>query len=217
MGYELERRRMVDHLLSSGYIRSKPVIDAMLSVPRHEFIPEGERYGYVDSPQGIGCDQTISAPHMVGIMLELLELGGGLRVLEVGAGSGYHAACMAHMVRPGGHVYSVEYVRELANLARRNIERTGYAKWVTVLHGDGSEGLKGHAPFSRIIVTCAAPSIPPPLVEQLDKGGIMLVPSGGRWLQDLLIVRKKNDGEITKEDWGGCVFVPLRGRFGHTG
>jgi protein-L-isoaspartate(D-aspartate) O-methyltransferase len=214
MAYEAERRRMVDHLLSSGYVKSPGVADAMLSVPRHGFIPEGERHAYVDSPQSIGCGQTISAPHMVGIMLELLELGDGLKVLEVGAGSGYNAACMVHMVRPGGHVYSTEYVPELASLARRNIERTGYSKWATVIHGDGSEGLKKHAPFDRITVTCAAPSIPPPLVEQLDKGGIMLIPSGGRWTQDLIIIRKKEDGDIAKEEWGGCVFVPLRGKFG---
>jgi protein-L-isoaspartate(D-aspartate) O-methyltransferase len=214
MGLEGERKRMVEHLLSAGYIHSQAVSEAMLSVPRHEFMPEGERHAYYDSPQEIGCGQTISAPHMVGIMLELLELKDGLKVLEVGGGSGYHAACMAHMVRPTGHVYTIEYVRELANLAKRNLERTGYGKWVTIAHGDGSLGLKEHASYDRIIVTCAAPSIPPPLIDQLAKGGILLVPAGGRWLQDLLFVRKREDGSVVKEDRGGCVFVPLRGKFG---
>jgi len=215
MDYELERRRMVDHLISSGYIKSKQVIDAMLSVPRHEFLPEHREYAYIDSPQCIGYNQTISAPHMVGIMLELLDLRPGLKVLEVGAGSGYHAACMAHMVRPGGHVYTIEYVPELASLSKKNLEKTGYASHVTVIQGDGSMGLKDHAPFDRIVVTCAAPSIPTPLIEQLNNNGVLEIPCGDRWLQSLIIIRKDANGKLSKEEWGGCVFVPLQGKFGY--
>lgn len=214
MVFEVERAQMVERLRSLGYIRSERVIDAMLSVPRHEFVPRRGRAAYRDHPMEIGEGQTISAPHMVGIMLESLEIGPGQKVLEVGAGSGYNAACIAHIVRPDGVVYTIECVPSLARFAEANLERTGYLDRVTVIQGDGGLGLPEQAPYDRIVVTCAAPDVPGPLVDQMDKGGILLVPAGGRWMQDLLRIRRMQDGSLTRENLGGCMFVPLRGKFG---
>jgi len=159
---------------------------------------------------------------MVAIMNEALELKAGLRVLEVGAGSGWHAATVAEVVAPSGaprgewgHVWTIEIVPELALMARKNIEENGFSDRITVLHGDGSIGYPSEAPYDRILVTAAAPDIPRPLVEQLADGGILLVPTGSLYFfQRLLKVRKKGD-EIQVQDLGGVAFVPLRGKYGH--
>jgi len=159
---------------------------------------------------------------MVAIMNEALELAPGQKVLEVGAGSGWHAATVAEVVAPlnapkeeWGHVWTIEIVPELALMARKNIEANGFADRVTVLHGDGSMGYPPEAPFDRILVTAAAPDVPAPLVEQLADGGILLVPVGGLHLfQSLLKVRKVR-GEVHVQDLGGVAFVPLRGKYGH--
>ena len=159
---------------------------------------------------------------MVAIMNEALELAPGLRVLEVGAGSGWHAATVAEIVAPSdapretwGHVWTIEIVPELAAMARRNIEANGFAERVTVLHGDGSLGYPPEAPFDRILVTAAAPDIPKPLVDQLADGGIMLIPVGNvSFFQSLIRVRKEA-GRTRVEDLGAVAFVPLRGLYGH--
>src|SRR5713101_7914706 len=119
--------------------------------------------------------------YMVAIMNEALELSQGLKVLEVGAGSGYHAATIAEIVGPQGHVYSVEFIEELVRLARANLEKAGYAERVTLVHADGSIGYPDRAPYDRIAVTAAAPNVPQLLLEQLRTGGVMLVPVGGRF------------------------------------
>ncbi len=209
------RNRLVDALVRRGYVVSPAVEDAMRRVRRDEFVPARLRPdAYVDTPLPIGGGQTISAPHMVAIMVEKLDLSPGQRVLEIGAGSGYHAAVAAELVRPGGHVYTVERVESLARFADDNLSRAGYSDTVTVIIADGSLGLPEDAPFDRIFVACGAPDVPSPLVDQLSDGGKMLVPVGGRMYQDLVKVEKK-DGRVVSENCGGCVFVPLIGEHGY--
>jgi len=156
-------------------------------------------------------------------MNEALELDVGHKVLEVGSGSGWHAATIAEIIAPSdaprevwGHVYTVEIIPELAEFARRNIERAGYNDRVTVICGDGSMGYPEEAPYDRILVTAAAPDIPEPLKEQLKPGGVMVIPVGEiGFYQTLIRVRKLKDDRIIKEDLGGVAFVPLTGRYGH--
>lgn len=160
---------------------------------------------------------------MVAIMNEALELEVGHKVLEVGSGSGWHASTIAEIVAPSdapregwGHVYTIEIIPELAEFAKRNIERAGYGDRVTVICGDGSLGYPKMAPYDRILVTAAAPSIPAPLIEQLKPGGVMVIPVGEvGFYQTLLRVKKMIDGKIIEEDLGGVAFVPLVGRYGH--
>ena len=152
---------------------------------------------------------------MIAIMNEALDLSSGLKVLEVGAGSGYHAATIAEIVGPTGHVYTVEVVEALVHSARENLERAGYTGRVTLVQGDGSIGYVDRAPYDRIAVTAAAPRIPPRLVEQLNLEGTMVVPVGGRFFpQELFRIRKEPDGIIEKTSLGGVAFVPLKGKDG---
>ena len=155
-------------------------------------------------------------------MDEALELETGHKVLEVGAGSGWHAATVAEIVAPNdmakeewGHVYTVEIVTELAALARKNLEMAGYGGRVTVICGDGSEGYSAMAPYDRILVTAAAPRIPEPLLEQLGNGGVLVIPVGGVYLYQTLLRLRKKDDEIVEENLGGVAFVPLTGRRGY--
>ncbi|RLI31176.1 protein-L-isoaspartate O-methyltransferase [Candidatus Bathyarchaeota archaeon] len=213
---------LVQRLVRQHILRSKEVIEAFRRAPRYNFLPEELRqYAAIDEPIPIGYGQTVSAPHMVAIMDEELELKVGQKVLEVGAGSGWHAATVAELVAPTdqpkeswGHVYTIEIVPELAQMARINIEKNGYSDRVTVIEGDGSLGYEEKAPYDRILVTAAAPEVPKPLIQQLKTGGILLIPVGAiRFYQTLIKVRKE-DG-IRMEDLGGVAFVPLRGKYGH--
>jgi protein-L-isoaspartate(D-aspartate) O-methyltransferase len=214
--FEEQRRDMVRRLVSGGYIKTREVERAMAIVPRELFLPpEMAGEAYVDSPMPIGWGQTISAPHMVAIMEEELELRPGLKVLEIGAGSGYHAAVTANLVKPGGRVISIERIPELVDFANTNVSKAGYSGQVEIVLGDGSKGLPGKAPFDRIFVACGAPDVPDPLVGQLAEGGVMLVPVGSRYCQDLIKVRKAN-GRLTRESRGGCIFVPLIGEYGYS-
>jgi protein-L-isoaspartate(D-aspartate) O-methyltransferase len=152
---------------------------------------------------------------MVAMMDEALELGQGMKVLEVGAGSGYHAATIAEVVGDKGHVFAVEYVDRLVAIARNNLSQAGYADRVTLVQGDGSLGYIERAPYDRMLVTAAAPKIPPPLLEQLKPDGILVVPVGGRMFpQELVRVRKKPDGTLDRSSLGGVAFVPLVGKYG---
>jgi len=160
---------------------------------------------------------------MVSIMNEALLLEVGHKVLEVGAGSGWHAATIAEIVAPGeaprsewGHVYTVEIVQGLADFARRNIMNAGYGDRATIVCADGSLGYPENAPYDRILVTAAAPDVPKPLVEQLKPNGIMLIPVGSiHFFQSLIKITKGVDGKIREESLGGVAFVPLTGRYGH--
>jgi protein-L-isoaspartate(D-aspartate) O-methyltransferase len=152
---------------------------------------------------------------MVAIMNEALELDQGLTVLEIGAGSGYHAATIAEIIGSRGHVYTVEILEDLVQSARSNLERTGYANRVTLVLGDGSLGYPDRAPYDRILLTAAAPRIPVALMDQLKPGGIILAPVGGKFFpQELVMVRKTMDGKTEQRELGGVAFVPLRGKYG---
>ncbi len=159
---------------------------------------------------------------MVSIMNEALELDVGHKVLEVGAGSGWHACTVAEIVAPSdvprdrwGHVYSIEIIPELAEFAKRNVKRAGYEDRVTILCMDGSEGYPDKAPYDRILVTAAAPRIPEPLKKQLKPGGIMVIPVGSVGFYQTLIRLRRMDNRYFEEDLGGVAFVPLRGKYGH--
>lgn len=213
--WEKKRLALVKNLVHEGYLRTKEVIAAVSKVRRHRFVPLFQRMAsYEDHPLPIGNDQTISAPHMVSIMAEKLDLQKGQKVLEVGGGSGYHAAVIAEVVGKKGHVYTLEIIPQLAECAEKVLKEEGYGDTVTVLNCDGSQGLPEHAPYDRIFVACAAPDVPPPLVQQLKDGGRMLIPvDTGLGYQDLMLVTRER-GEVKIKSEGGCVFVPLRGKFG---
>jgi len=216
--------KLVENLIKEGILHTPKVIKAMRTVPRGKFLPENmQSYSTVDTPLPIGFGQTVSAPHMVSIMNEALQLDIGQRVLEVGAGSGWHAATIAEIVAPSdaprsewGHVYTVEIIEGLAEFARKNVRNAGYGDRITIICADGSMGYSEKAPYDRIIITAAAPDVPQPLIEQLKPNGIMLIPVGSVHLfQNLIKIKKSADGKIKKENLGGVAFVPLTGRYGH--
>jgi len=211
--FESVRARLIDRLkkrIGVDHI-SEQVLHAMMSVPRHLFVRKSDiAHAYDDYPLPIGYGQTISAPHIVAIMCTLLDVEKGMNILEIGGGSGYHAAVLAELTGPDGMVYSIERIPELAEFARDNLRNAGYPN-AAVMTGDGTLGLPEYAPYDRILVACAAPAIPPPLIDQLKRGGKMVIPIGD-YMQELYIVRK-ND-VISKEKSGGVIFVPLIGKYG---
>jgi len=201
---------MVNEQISGRGIKDPRVIAAMEQVPRHLFVPEtlhGQAYG--DHALPIGEGQTISQPFMVAFMSEAMELRGSERVLEIGTGSGYQTAILAHLA---GRVYSVERIRSLLEKARKNFDRIQCRNVITRLF-DGSYGWKEESPFDAILVTAGAPMIPPPLVEQLRLGGTMVIPVGGLDSQKLFRVRRNRKG-FSREDLGECNFVALIGEHG---
>lgn len=210
---------LVEKLKIEGIIKSELVEEAFLSVPREYFVPDHLKvYAYSDTPLPIGYGQTISAPHMVAIMTEELHVEPGDKVLEIGTGSGYQAAILAHIVskQPGGHVYTIERIPQLASRAVVNIAnaRPDLLDFITVIVGDGSKGVELFQPYDKIIVTAAAPRIPEPLLQQLRPGGVMVIPVGNRWEQILQIVIKDRKGSIRVRDSISCIFVPLVGQYG---
>lgn len=219
----LERRkRLVEQLVAEGVLKTEKVREAMLRVPRHEFVwPNQLEYAYDDTPLPLGdTGQTISAPHMVAIMNELLDVRIGDRILEVGTGSGYHAATLAvltcpNLDSPNPLVYTVEINSRLVKFAQENFIRLGFNKVIKVIEGDGSRGYPAASPYDRILVTAAAPSIPPPLLEQLKPGGKMVIPIQSRsFEQNLVFIEKGIDNKIRKSNAGPVVFVPLKGDYG---
>ena len=208
--YALRREAMVERQLRKRGIRDERVLAAMLSVPRHEFVPpESAGEAYDDRPLAIGQGQTISQPFMVAAMAEALRLSGSERVLEIGAGSGYQAAVLALLAR---EVQTVETHEVLALACRERLRRLGYNN-VSVHVGDGTLGWPDQAPFDAIVVTAAAPEIPPPLVAQLADGGRLLLPVGTADEQRLLRVEKRG-GELSTRPLHHCRFVPLIGQYG---
>ena len=195
----------------TGHDRIAPrVLEVMGIVPRHEFVPEGvRREAYADRPLPIGYGQTISQPLIVATMTDLLEVAPNHVVLEIGTGSGYQAAVLAHLAR---QVYTIEIVPGLANSAAKRLQSLGYANVATRL-GDGYYGWPEAAPFDGIIVTAASGQIPPPLIQQLKAGGRMVIPIGAPFaLQHLVLVEVDDERKVRTRQLLPVVFVPLAGQ-----
>lgn len=204
------RAEMVESQIQKRGVRDPRVLQAMLTVPRHEFVPEQYRsVAYSDEPLGIGEGQTISQPYIVAAMTEALGLRGTEKVLDIGTGSGYQAAVLSLLAR---EVYSVEYRAELARSAAERLQRLGFTN-VDVHCGDGSLGLTEFAPYDAILVAASAPSVPAPLREQLNDQGRLIAPIGAEDHQELLLVTREGNQYAAKQR-EGCRFVPLLGRFG---
>jgi protein-L-isoaspartate(D-aspartate) O-methyltransferase len=208
--FEVQARNMVETQLRHRGIHDVRVLEAMRLVPRHEFVPaESVGEAYEDRPLAIGEHETISQPYMVAAMTEAAQVAPGDKVLEIGAGSGYQAAILAHL---GATVYAMERNPGLAEEARKRLKRLGYEK-VEVFPGDGSEGLATRAPYDVVIVSAAAPSVSPILLGQLAEGGRLVVPVGSLYQQELLLISKQG-GKVTTRCLGACQYVPLIGKGG---
>ncbi|HUI26361.1 MAG TPA: protein-L-isoaspartate(D-aspartate) O-methyltransferase [Candidatus Kryptonia bacterium] len=211
MGYEIERRQMVNDQLGARGISDRRVLGAMRTVPRHRFVGASQQaFAYEDRPLPIGAEQTISQPYMVALMTEALGLRGGERVLELGTGSGYQAAILAEL---GAQVYTIERLAELGVAAERRLIELGYWDRVHVRIGDGAEGWPEMAPFNAIVITAAAQRIPRALLQQLDPSGCLVLPLGEADLQGLARVRRNGDA-WQEEYFGECRFVKLIGADG---
>ena len=201
---------MIEQQIKKRGVTDKKVLKAMDMVPRHEFVEEGLKgVAYQDNPLPIGMDQTISQPYIVALMTDLLDIKEAHKVLEVGTGSGYQAAVISHLAMS---VISVERIPKLFKNAKETLRKLGYNN-ITVVMADGSIGYREYAPYDRIIVTAASPSIPDELVDQLANNGTMVIPVGGKISQRLIVV-KKEGSKTTKTDNIGVRFVPLMGRKG---
>lgn len=211
--FEIQARDMVETQLRRRGILDERVLEAMRQVPRHEFVPSAMiNAAYADRPLPIGLHETISQPYMVAAMTQAAAVASGDKALEIGGGSGYQAAILAQM---GATVWMMEINPELAESARLRLARLGYAG-VEVIAGDGSEGLAAHAPYDVVIVSAAAPSVPPALLDQIADGGRLVVPVGNLNLQDLLLLTRQN-GQIFTRQLDACQFVPLLGKGGWPG
>jgi protein-L-isoaspartate(D-aspartate) O-methyltransferase len=201
------RHAMVEEQIRRRGIRDRRVLAALASVPRHRFVPPSLAHGaHDDAPLPIGCGQTISQPYMVALMTAALAPRRTHRVLEIGTGSGYQTAVLAHLVR---RVYTVERLAELSAAAEERLMALGYRN-VEYRVGDGTEGWPEVAPFDGIVVTAAAPAIPKPLLAQLAPGGRIVVPVGDRSLQ-ILTIAERGAGGYRRWTEGACRFVPLIG------
>ncbi|MGB7913028.1 MAG: protein-L-isoaspartate(D-aspartate) O-methyltransferase [Desulfobaccales bacterium] len=207
------RERMVAEQIRARGVADPRVLAALRRVPRHRFIPEHLwSQAYADYPLPIGEDQTISQPYIVALMTEILELKETDRVLEVGTGSGYQAAILAELA---AQVFSIDRKGGLADYARSILESLGYRN-IRIRVGDGTLGWPEEAPFDGIIVTAGAPQVPRPLVEQLARGGRLVIPVGDAFTQTLTCVRQTGEG-LKYEYHGGCRFVRLIGKYGWDG
>jgi len=208
--YQAERERMVEYQIASKGVKDEKVLAAMRKVPRHSFVSEDARpYAYADSPVRIGKGQTISQPYIVALMTELLGVQPEHRVLDVGTGSGYQAAILGELA---AEVHSIERHPELAEAARADLEALGYEN-IQVYVGDGTEGYAPAAPYDRIIVAAAAPSVPQALLDQLADDGRFVIPVGPRYSQRLEVWVRK--GKQYKQSSNiPVVFVPLIGKQG---
>jgi len=199
------RKRMVEQQIKNRGIHDKKVLDALMNVPRHKFVPEEYKdHSYDDSPLPIGYNQTISQPYIVAYMTEILNPDKTKKVLEIGTGSGYQAAILSLLYKD---VYTVEIIKALGEKAKRVFDEEGYNN-IMVKIGDGFQGWEEYAPFDAIIVTCAPSNIPNPLVEQLAEGGKMIIPVGEYNNQVLCLLEKKN-GKIRKIETLPVIFVPM--------
>lgn len=203
------RNRMIEHDLKGRDITDKAVLQAMRDVPRHRFVgPALQAQAYADYPLPIGHRQTISQPYIVALMTQLLEVRPEDRVLEIGTGCGYQAAVLARLAQ---QVYTIEIVKPLADEARKMLAEMGY-KNISVKAGDGFEGWSEHAPFDKIILTCAVNEIPPALVEQLKEGGRIIAPLGEIGSVQQLVMATKKGGELKHRELLPVRFVPMTGK-----
>ena len=203
-----KRQWMVETQLRKRGLSDKRVLDAMMAVPRHYFVPEGKMSeAYEDQPLEIAERQTISQPYITAVMLQALSLAGHERVLEVGTGSGYATALLTVLA---AQVYTIERHESLFEFARQRLNERGYLNKVNCVLGDGSQGFKEFAPYDAIVVSAAAPAVPPALIEQLASGGRLVVPVGNLDSQELLLLRRIED-HISTERIESCRFVPLIG------
>lgn len=202
---------MVKNQLMGRDIKDKKILDVFDRVQRHRFIdPTMYDEAYGDFPVSIGKGQTISQPYMVAFMVQLLNVAESDRVLEIGTGSGYETAILAELAR---EVFSVERIGALADKAKQALEDFGYNN-IHIKVDDGTLGWQEFSPFNKIIVTASSLNIPSPLVDQLLKGGSMVMPVGSRFTQRLILLEKSEQGRVTERDVCGCVFVPLIGKYG---
>jgi protein-L-isoaspartate(D-aspartate) O-methyltransferase len=206
MDFDATRAELIDHL--STEIKDKRVLEAMRTIPRELFVPPESRHlAYEDRPLPIGYDQTISQPFIIALMTEALELKGDERVLEIGTGSGYQAAILAKLAR---HVVSIERLKPLAEAARKVLDKLGFTN-IEVQVAEETLGWRKKAPYDAIMVTAAAPRVPPELLAQLKIRGRMVIPVGSRYLQELYKITKGRKKNVI-ENLGGCRFVSLIGR-----
>lgn len=210
MDFKKAREEMIRYQIKGRGIRDERVISAMSSIPREKFVLEGEKdNAYLDCPLSIGVGQTISQPFMVALMTQCLSLKGPEIVLEVGTGSGYQAVILSKLVKM---VYTIERFSILAERAEK-IFKELEIKNIKVIVRDGSKGLEEYSPYDGIIVTAGAPEIPKSLIDQLDEKGRIVIPVGNSFSQDLLLgIKEKSKLKIS--NYGGCVFVPLVGKYG---
>jgi protein-L-isoaspartate(D-aspartate) O-methyltransferase len=212
----LERNNaMINYLLSIGYIDAKTA-NAMMNVPRELFVSPSDRdAAYFDHPLPIGYGQTISAPGIVGLMVSRLDIMKGMKVFEAGTGSGYQTAILAEMVGEEGEIVTIERVEGLVGLAKENIKSwekcLGKKHKIKFLHGDGTKGYGKSAPYDRVSITAAAPSIPKPLIEQLKDDGKLIAPVGGAYYQSLVLYDKRTN---EARNLLPVIFVPLIGEYG---
>ena len=209
--YQAARQRMVTEDIQRRGIDDQRVLQAMLKVERHLFVPESYRsMAYADRPLPIGEGQTISQPYIVALMTYHLHLKPEDRVLEIGTGSGYQAAVLAELTK---EVYSLEIIESLARTAEERLQALGYKNvWVT--SGDGFYGWPEHAPYDAIMITCATPTIPECLVGQLKEGGRMILPLGDKPFHQSLTLITKRAGKIERQRLADVVFVPMTGEIG---
>lgn len=212
--FEALREQLVEYMRGSA-IKSDNVRKAFLAVKRELFVGEDNfEYAYADDALPVGYGQTISQPSTIAVMLELLGVEEGMKVLEVGAGTGYVLALLSELVGKKGKVYGIDLVKELTDRAKNNLKKQG-CRNVEIIFEDGSRGWPEKAPFDRILVSASCPFIPKPLFDQLKEGGKVVAPVGDRWTQAMETIVKK-DGKPLKSQYleGYFVFVPLRGEFG---
>lgn len=208
--FQEARKRMVERQIARRGITSPRVLEAFLEIPRHLFVPENQLiYAYQDSPLPIGKGQTISQPYIVAYMTQCLDLDGDEKVMEIGTGSGYQAAILGKLA---AEVHTIERHKSLADGASILLEKLGFEN-ITIHVGDGTIGLKEFAPYDAIMVTAAAPDVPLPLLDQLNEGGRLIMPVGGRFGQILHLYTKRKN-EIQREDLAPVAFVPLIGDHG---
>ena len=208
-GFQQKRNQMVEQQIAARGIDHQPTLEAMRKVQRHRLVPEKMLpYAYEDTPLPIGLDQTISQPFIVAYMTQAIKPKSGMKVLEIGTGSGYQAAVLAEIV---DEVYTIETVEPLAKRAKNKLTEMGYTN-INYKVGDGFHGWEEHAPYDAIIVTAAPEEIPPKLIEQLKEGGKMIIPVGEFSNQHLRLVEKKKNGKITTSNIMPVRFVPFTRR-----